>query len=231
MHTTLSRIVIAAGLAGAAGCAASGGGPGAGPDATLGAEDLVDDLEDGDDAIAEAGGRMGGWYTFNDATAGGTQTPPESGFVPSAGGAGGSAYAATTAGEGFTEWGAGMGFDLNNPAAVGETGERGPYDTSRFRTLAFQARGNVAVRVALQITAVTPLDAGGTCTPSATEGMECEDLHGSSITLTGEWKEYQLPLDQMRPAGLGPGRAVRRDRGDLGAVPGRAEPGLRGRDR
>src|SRR5687768_4055128 len=61
-----------------------------GPDANPpGAEDLLDDLEDGDDAINGETGRMGGWYTFHDDTVGGVQEPPETGFVPTAGGADG----------------------------------------------------------------------------------------------------------------------------------------------
>ena len=62
--------------------------------------------------------------------------------MPSPGGANDSAYAASTSGGGFTEWGAGMGFDLNHPAAVGGTGERGAYDASGFRGIALVARGN-----------------------------------------------------------------------------------------
>jgi hypothetical protein len=204
MRTHLTRIVPALFLT-TIGCA--GGGPGGGgddgPDASLGAEDLIDDLEDGDDAITEASGRMGGWYTFNDGTMGGTQTPPSTGFTPSAGGAGDSAFAAVTTGDGFDEWGAGMGFDLNNPSAVGQTGDRGPYDATRYATLAFQARGNAKIRVALETTGLVPADRGGTCVPGTMEGTECEDLHGSDITLTDEWKEYQLPFDQLRQAGWG----------------------------
>ena len=109
---TAMRIFVTASLVGCAGGGESGPVSG----------DLVDDLEDGDDAILDDGGRRGGWYTFNDETDG-TQSPPGTGFVPSPGGAGDSAYAAGTSGGGFTEWGAGMGFDLNNPMAVGETGE------------------------------------------------------------------------------------------------------------
>lgn len=190
-------------LGGAAlvGCAAPAAD--AGPDATPPvAEDLIDDLEDGDDAINGANGRVGGWYTFNDATAG-TQEPPTTGFVPSPGGAGGSAYAATTTGSGFTLWGAGMGFDLNNPAAAGGTGPRGKYDTSPYRGIAFKARGNVPIRVALETVGVTPTDRGGGCTPSMVMGMECDDLHGKAITLTADWQEHLIELGELRQGGWG----------------------------
>lgn len=197
MRIKLLKLVGVIAIAG--GCANSGGDDG--PDPTL-PSDLIDDLEDGDDAIAETNGRLGGWYTFNDATAG-TQIPPESGFTPTAGGADGSAYAAGTSGSGFTEWGAGMGFDLNNPEAVGGTGVRGPYDASPYRSIAFKAKGNVPLRLALETLGVTPTDRGGRCTPSTVEGMECEDLHGSLINLTAEWKDYELEFSALRQGGWG----------------------------
>jgi hypothetical protein len=186
--------------AGLLGCAAGGE---TGPDATPpGAEDLIDDLEDGDDAINGETGRMGGWYTFHDDTAG-TQVPPDTGFTPIAGGADGSAYAANTSGSGFTEWGAGMGFDLNNPEAVGEVGPRGMYDASRFRGIAFKAKGNVAMRISVETVGVAPTDRGGGCTPSEVMGMECDDLHGKDLALTAEWDEYLVEFAQMRQGGWG----------------------------
>lgn len=197
MRTKLLKLVGVVAIAG--GCANSGGEDGPDPSAP---SDLIDDLEDGDDALPETNGRLGGWYTFHDPTPG-TQTPPESGFTPSAGGADGSAFAAATSGSGFTEWGAGMGFDLNNPEAVGLTGPRGPYDASGYRSIAFKARGNVAVRVGLETVGVTPTDRGGTCTPSTVEGMECEDLHGSLVNLSSEWKDYELEFAALRQGGWG----------------------------
>jgi hypothetical protein len=185
-------ITLAAG-AGFAGCAGSGGGP----------MDLIDDLEDGDDAINETNGRLGGWYTFNDESTTGTQIPPGSGFTTTTGGAEGSAFSAGTSGNGFTVWGAGMGFDLNNPAAVGLTGPRSPYDASRFTSIAFKAKGNVPIRVSLEIVGVTPTDRGGTCTPSTTMGEECDDLHGTPVDLTADWAEYVIEFGQLRQGGWG----------------------------
>ncbi len=194
--------LVAGGLAGCAG----GGSGGDDDDEPPGPSELIDDLEDGDDAIDEAGGRMGGWYTFNDASTTGSQIPPASGFTPTTGGAGGSAFSASTSGTGFTVWGAGMGFDLNNPAAVGLTGPRAAYDASRFASIGFKARGNVPFRVSLEVTGVTPSDRGGTCTPSTVEGEECDDLHGTMIDPTSEWQHYVVRFEQIRQGGWG--RAV-----------------------
>ncbi len=208
MRTDLWRfLIMVTSSAGAAGIGCAGGGAGdPGPDAAPGPVDLIDDLEDGDDAISEANGRMGGWYTFNDETAAGTQIPPAASFAPTTGGAGGSAFAAGTSGTGFTVWGAGMGFDLNNPSAVGQTGPRAAYDASRYQSVAFKARGNVPIQVSVEIVGVTPTDRGGTCVPSTTMGDECDDLHGTLVDLTPEWKDYTIPFARLRQGGWG--RAV-----------------------
>jgi hypothetical protein len=202
MSTQLTGIVIAAGLLGA-GCADGGGGSSGSPDGSLGDEDLIDDLEDGDAAIIPHRGRIGGWYTFHDDTPTGTQTPGSQLFIPDPAGAGGSNFAARTTGRGFTEWGAGMGFDLNNPAGAGEEGPRSTYDASGYQVLALQARGNTPVRVALALAGVTPTERGGTCVPSDAAGQECDDLHGTTLLLTSEWKEYQIPFTQLRQGGWG----------------------------
>ncbi|HEY5948947.1 MAG TPA: hypothetical protein VIV40_25825 [Kofleriaceae bacterium] len=185
-------------LVASTGCAGGGGGT-----TPTGPSDLIDDLEDGDDAINETNGRMGGWYTFNDESTTGTQMPAGEGFTATAGGANGSAFAAATSGTGFTVWGAGMGFDLNNPEAVGMTGPRAQYDASRFKGIAFMAKGNVPITVSLEVVGVTPMDRGGTCVPSTTMGEECDDLHGTLIDLTSDWKEYAVEFTKLRQGGWG----------------------------
>jgi hypothetical protein len=189
-------------LVASTGCAGGGGRDDDGTTPT-GPSDLIDDLEDGDDAINETSGRMGGWYTFNDESTTGTQMPPGSGFTTTSGGADGSAFAAATSGNGFTVWGAGMGFDLNNPTAVGMTGSRAQYDASRFTSIVFKAKGNVPIRVSLEIVGVTPSDRGGTCAPSTTMGEECDDLHGTLVDLTSDWKEYVVEFGKLRQGGWG----------------------------
>ena len=193
----MERITIWIGFVLWAGCAASGGGDN-GPDAALGTADLVDDLEDGDDAILAAGGRVGNWYTFHDATATGVQMPSEADFKPASGGAGGSKFSAETSGMGFTDWGAGMGFDLNNAGTT-----RGMYDAGKYKTLAFKAKGNVTLRLAFEIAGTVPMTEGGTCMPSTTMGMECEDMHGTTIKLTADWAEYEIPFANLKQEGWG----------------------------
>ena len=198
MRTGTWRFLIT--LVAGTGCAGGGEGD---PGTPIGPSDLIDDLEDGDDAINETSGRMGGWYTFNDESPTGTQMPPGSGFTATAGGADGSAFAAATSGSGFKVWGAGMGFDLNNPAAVGMTGPRGQYDASRFTGIVFKAKGNAPITVSLEVVGVTPADRGGTCVPSTKMGEECDDLHGTLVDLTSDWKEYTVEFGKLRQGGWG----------------------------
>lgn len=224
MRTSLRMVVVAGGaLLGVLGlnaCASSDdpGGPGPGPggdaDAAPGTpdasgqepppsdilpENMIDDLDDGDPVLLRSGGRAGAWYTYNDMTATGQQTPAMGEpFMPSPGGANGSAYAASTSGSGFTVWGAGMGFDLNVQMSVKHT-----YDASAFHGVEFTAKGSGPVRAAIMIQGVISSEVGGSCTPSTVAGEKCDDGHGSVVFLTDTWTVYKLPFDEIRQAGWG----------------------------
>ena len=129
----------------------------------------------------------------------GVQTPAMgSPFMPTPGGAGGSAYAAETQGSGFSVWGAGMGFDLDVEMNV-----KHPYDASAFQGVEFKAKGSGPVRAAIMIAAVVSSDVGGSCTPSDVAGEKCDDGHGKALFLTGDWTVYKLPFSEIRQAGWG----------------------------
>jgi hypothetical protein len=168
---------------------------------------LLDDLDDGDGAIHEVGGRIGSWFSYNDGTAT-TQVPgPNGDFIPAEGGAQDSAYYARTQGDSFTEWGAGFGFDINNTGVDGPAGEgeKKPYDASAYQGIRFLAKGNVPVRVGILVSAVVEDTYGGGCTPPAepTEGEDCGDAHGKDLSLTGEWKEYRVPFEGLKQGDWG----------------------------
>jgi Carbohydrate binding domain (family 11) len=173
-------------------------GPVAGDDAKT-----IDDLEDGDEGIAENGMRVGSWYSFNDGTAGGTQEPSDKAdFKPAMGGCG--MFAAKTSGKGFKTWGAGIGLDLNAPPpAMGAPDIKLKYDASAYTGIAFEARGNVSVRFQLAEIATIPNTEGGTCAPSTVEGKECEDGHGKVIPLAAKWKTYKVPFAELAQEGWG----------------------------
>lgn len=194
------RLSLLVGLAGLFGCPSDGDGNGPLDDPVdVAEENIIDDLEDGDGSINEVGGRIGAWYTYNDGSSGGTQTPAEnSDFMGTSGGADGSDFAANTTGSGFTEWGAGMGFDFNNPGDA-----KGTYDASGFAGIAFMAKGNATVFVAVATDAVTDEAYGGSCVPGEEEGQECDDAHGAYFNLTDEWQPYALVFDDVAQEGWG----------------------------
>src|SRR5262245_17096935 len=89
----------------------TGGTSGAGGSAGGGAkQELIDDMEDGDGSIVTASGRIGAWYSYNDASTTGMQKPQAmTPFMMETGGRDGKGFAAATSGAGFTVWGAGFG--------------------------------------------------------------------------------------------------------------------------
>ncbi len=177
----------------------SGAGTGGGSGGGVTIADMIDDLEDGDSSILANGGRIGAWYTYNDETDGGVQSPAASGeFAPTDGGPSGSSYSAQTAGSGFVEWGAGMGFDLNNMGdGMGGAGIKEKHDGSKHTGIAFYAKGTTPVRFKLLTTGVTPTAEGGTCE------MECSDAHGKVVALSSDWKQFVIPFADMYQEGWG----------------------------
>jgi hypothetical protein len=208
-------VVLGLGLAGLPGCAASGDGttpggdddddiPGGTADAgtpgeEIPPENMIDDLDDGDGLLLTRGGRVGSWYTYNDKSETGEQTPAAGvAFLPSPGGATSGGFCATTSGGGFSVWGAGMGLDLNNP-----DGEKAVYDASMFHGVRFKARGTVPIRAAVMIAGVISAEVGGSCVAGAGTGQGCDDGHGRLVVLSPEWKSYDLPFAQITQAGWG----------------------------
>jgi hypothetical protein len=153
-----------------------------------GTDGLIDDLEDGDDVARAVDSRTGYWFTFNDGTAGGVQTPAAGSFTPEAGGANGSTNAARTTGTGFAEWGGGMGVSFN---AVGSL--NCPYSATAFTGIEFWAKGTGKVRVMVGSDLTIPAAAGGSCAPEA----DCHNHHGKDITFTAEWQKYTIAWAEL----------------------------------
>ncbi|WP_434041517.1 MULTISPECIES: hypothetical protein [Sorangium] len=185
--------------------AGTGGGEGPGPMDVA----LIDDMEDGDGAIEEVGGRVGYWYSYNDGT--GTQTPPvyseamPVGFIPEAltPPRGESTMAMHTFGSGFTEWGAGVGFALNGP-------DMGlfPYDASAYSGIKLWARlGDAGAVTAMKVNVSDKVSepAGGICDESAGEGdpNRCFDHWFYTAPLGTEWAEIVIPFEELTRLGTG----------------------------
>jgi Carbohydrate binding domain (family 11) len=157
--------------------------------------DMIDDFEDGDGIELASDGRVGGWFAYNDGSADGIQVPAlGTPLEPSAGGPPGSTLCATTNGDGFTAWGAGIGIDVHHPW-------RDPlpssYDASAFAGIAFWARGDTALRVRLVDAATAEVAFGGACE------IGCNDSHGATFLLDDQWRQYVLPFADATQEGWG----------------------------
>lgn len=201
-----------AGAAGEAGASGGGGGGASGSGGTGGSdcasessccagqshsEPLIDDLADGDNAIAAP--RRGWWSAYNDSADGGNtaQVPPPdpTGITPFAPTASGADFAACTSGThgSLVDYPyAGIGFNLN-PSSTGDC----TYDASRFTGIRFRARGDVKLWVKFPSLATQPVDEGGTCQDS------CYDDFGYVITVTPDWAEHTVPFSTAMQEGWG----------------------------
>ena len=157
--------------------------------------DMIDNLESGNGTIISQQGRVGSWFSYNDETPSGKQSP-EMGtpFTPSALGYA-SSLAANTQGGGFTSWGAGMGFDLNNAGIDATT--RQPYDLSGHTGITFWAKGDVTMRFMVATVDTLDADEGGVCSDV------CDDRHGVAIPLTAVWTEHAVDFGELAQEGWG----------------------------
>jgi hypothetical protein len=172
------------------------------------AEELIDDIENNlvPHLILQSHGRTGYWFSMNDGTPGGTQSPPASAFQMSAGGPDGSTFAAHLSGQGFTDWGIYMGFTLNKTPQ----GFRNSYDARAYKGVTFWAK----------------LGSNDMCTPASschllrfnisTRDTErrsgvctvCDDHFGYWQTLTTTWQKYTILFADLTQEGWGvPGPA------------------------
>ncbi len=160
---------------------------------------VIDDMEGGEAGIKKICGRSGYWYTYNDGTSGGTQTPaPGASCVPAdiPGGRAGSTKAQHTTGSGISTWGAGLAFDLAN---AGGTSSKTTYDASKYSGITFFAKASatLSLRVNLPTKGTDPL--GGICTPSS----KCSDHNGSTISVGTSWAPVTLLFKDMKQLGWG----------------------------
>jgi len=129
-----------AGSAGAAGTAGSSGSAGSAGSAGSGSvtEFLIDNFEDGNHQIALSG-QVGYWYSYNDGSSAGTQTPgPSDPFIPGTvtpaiTGNPTSVRAANVAWQNFGVWGAGFGAAFTDDPAL-------LYDASQYAGVTFWVR-------------------------------------------------------------------------------------------
>jgi hypothetical protein len=179
------------------------------PDGPYGSSelDLIDNMESETGIILSVEGRNGPWFTYNDGSSTGQQTPMAGGafapsendpprLIPESLGGGESHYAAQTSGYGFSVWGAGMGFNFTNPRAA--------YDASAYTGFVFWGRigstvgsadGGVAA-IRLNVPDANTDSQGDVCTT-------CSDYFGVNLTFTTEWKEFTVLFSDLAQVGWG----------------------------
>jgi hypothetical protein len=171
--------------------------------------DYLDDMEDGNAMILGRDGRVGQWYTYDDTTEGtlnpAEDTTPAMEPIPGKR-CGTSAKAMRVTGSGFTDWGAGFGFDMRYGAGDGGVSMQLPYDASRFKGFTFWARiGETSIntiRVAIGDKWSRP--DGGICTVAPTMGpMACYDTFGASFALTTVWQRFSIDFGQLQQRSFG----------------------------
>jgi hypothetical protein len=165
-------------------------------------QDLIDDMNDGDGSILATAGRVGAWYTYNDATPMAMQTPAAmTPFTMQAGGRDGAGYAAATSGSGFTLWGAGMGFNLHDPGDGMNGSAKVTYDASAYTGLAFWAKAGAGSVTSLRVNVSDKNTdpAGSVCAPAE----KCNDHFGKDIHLTDAWTLYTMTFDELLQLGWG----------------------------
>jgi hypothetical protein len=148
-----------------------------------GTEPVIDDFEDGDDAILPFEHREGLWRWVRDTDAPGTA--PALLPVPRFGRTAKNQLALHVKGGRLREWGATVEFVFGNRC----------YDASAYAGIAFSARGSTRIYVAPREVSVMPVSEGGTCVE------DCHNNHVKQIRLEPAWHTYQVRFDEVEQRG------------------------------
>jgi hypothetical protein len=165
------------------------------PEAPYDPSDVIDTFEDQNNTLPTNEGRKGIWYKFHDSA--GTDHAFGIEGIPGTRGAA-SQYAVHTSGSGYTQWGAGIGVDLNSSGAT-----KYAYDASAYVGVTFWARTATTAASGKAIKVLFPDGnsvynvAGGltACKDIPTVGAalnNCDKHLYVPITLTDAWKKYTV---------------------------------------
>jgi hypothetical protein len=149
-----------------------------------GSSPLLDDFEDGDDALAPLEQRAGFWRWARESDAPGTA--PALIPVPRADGNGRNKLALHVKGGRLFDWGATVEVNFRPPC----------YDASRYVGIKLQARGPGRVFVALREMGVIPLAEGGSCQ------RDCHNPHVAKLELSSDWRSYEVRWADLRQRGV-----------------------------
>jgi hypothetical protein len=147
---------------------------------------MIDDLEDGNHYILRVEGRTGSWFTFGD----GSPRAVVSYDILEAKRTSSSVRALNAWGDGFVNWGAGVGFNLLSTGRA--------YDAAKYSGVTFWAKrepGSAKV-IRFNIVDKNTTPEGGSC-------QSCWDHFGRWIVLTDKWQEYKLKWSDFAQQGWG----------------------------
>ncbi len=168
--------------------------------ASAGAETVLDDVEDGDDAILGADGRVGYWFSYkDDADSGSTVSLP----TASAPGANSTTHAIQVTGKSSStaDYGPGFGFPMLSVDIGGSNGASlsCPYDLSTYSgiSLWLKAAGATSLEVLVPTEATTPVEEGGAC------ATNCNDHFAKSVSVNGSWAKVDISFSSLAQGGWG----------------------------
>jgi hypothetical protein len=144
---------------------------------------LVDDFEDGDDAVLPNEQREGLWRWVRDTDAPGTA--PALLPVPRQNKTSRNQLALHVKGERLREWGATIEFVFGGKC----------YDASAYAGIAFEARGSTRIYVAPREVKVIPVSEGGLCE------ADCHNNHILQIELEPRWTKHEVRFEDVEQRG------------------------------
>ncbi|HYP75191.1 MAG TPA: hypothetical protein VER12_04535 [Polyangiaceae bacterium] len=134
------------------------------------AEDIIDDFEDGNLTLPALGGRVGGWYNFGDGTGVGSGDTAIINRGPSKEGL-------RIKGKDFTNWGSGMGTDMQ-PNKV-------PYNASAFAGVTFWARAETTLTLGVIFPDIDTDPGGKLCTT-------CDHHYNKGVQVNQSWQRFTV---------------------------------------
>lgn len=176
---------------------------------------LIDDFEDGDEAVrfVATPRRDGQWDVNNDGTATGMQTPEPLSFVPTLLGEdapyAGDRYAGYMKGSGFTTYGAYMNVSMRVWTVYADTPQ---YDASAHRGITFWAKvgSGATTTKAMRVRFISgDSDPRGkkckdpAAMPAPAQDELCYNHYYSPLTLSATWTKYTLPFADFVQGGAG----------------------------
>ncbi len=157
----------------------------AGRGVASGTAPLIDDFDDGDDAITSNEQRVGFWRWAREIDE--PLSAPALLPVPRPGHSATNRLALHVKGGQLVDWGATVEFTFR-PSC---------YDAAKYAGIAFQARGPGRIYVSPREVGVIPLKEGGTCE------SDCYNPHVKKVELGSEWASFEVRWAEVRQRGFG----------------------------